>query len=125
MHPEGRVRQAGPAGRGARAGRRLRGRFIAMELAKVRGQVVSTVRDPGLPNLTFLLVDIVDEHGNITLPSQVAADTTGAGEGELVLLVRGSSARMILEGKTPLDLSVVGIVDQVTSGKEALYSKYK
>jgi len=96
-----------------------------MELAKVRGQVVSTVRDPGLPNLTFLLVDIVDEHGNITLPSQVAADTTGAGEGELVLLVRGSSARMILEGKSPLDLSVIGIVDQISSGKEAIYSKYK
>jgi microcompartment protein CcmK/EutM len=96
-----------------------------MELAKVKGQVVSTVRDPGLPNLTFLLVDIVDEHGNVTFPSQVAADTLGAGEGELVLLVRGSSARMILEGKTPLDLSVIGIVDQISSGKEAIYSKYK
>ncbi len=96
-----------------------------MELAKVKGQVVCTVRDQGLPNLTFLLVDIVDEHGNVTFPSQVAADTIGAGEGEMVLLVRGSSARMILEGKTPLDLSVVGIVDQITSGKEALYSKYK
>jgi microcompartment protein CcmK/EutM len=96
-----------------------------MELAKVKGQVVSTVRDPGLPNLTFLLVDIVDEHGHVTFPSQVAADTLGAGEGEMVLLVRGSSARMILESKTPLDLSVIGIVDQISSGKEAIYSKYK
>ena len=65
-----------------------------MELGKVIGQVVSTVRDQGLPNLTFLLVNIVDEHGNVTFPSQVAADTIGAGEGEMVLLVRGSSARM-------------------------------
>ena len=72
-----------------------------------------------------LLVDIVDEHGHVTFPSQVAADTLGAGEGEMVLLVRGSSARMILEGKTPLDLSVIGIVDQISSGKEAIYSKYK
>jgi microcompartment protein CcmK/EutM len=32
---------------------------------------------------------------------------------------------MILEGKTPLDLSVIGIVDQISSGKEAIYSKYK
>ena len=32
---------------------------------------------------------------------------------------------MILEGKSPLDLSVIGIVDQVTSGKEAIYNKYK
>lgn len=96
-----------------------------MELGKVIGQVVSTVRDTGLPNLTFLLVNIVDEHGNVTFPSQVAADTIGAGEGEMVLLVRGSSARMVLEGKAPLDLSVIGIVDQISSGKEAIYSKYK
>ena len=94
-----------------------------MELGKVVGQVVSTVRDPGLPNLTLLLVDIVDTDGNVTLGNQVAADTIGAGEGELVLLVRGSSARMIMEAKTPLDLSIVGIVDQVTAGKKALYTK--
>jgi microcompartment protein CcmK/EutM len=94
-----------------------------MELGKVVGQVVSTVKDPGLPNLTFLMVDIVDAKGKVVYAGQVAADILGAGEGEMVLLVRGSSARMILEGKTPLDLSVVGIVDQVTSGKKTLYSK--
>ena len=44
----------------------------------------------------------------VDLTGQVAADTIGAGEGEMVLLVRGSSARMVLEGKTPLDLSVIG-----------------
>lgn len=94
-----------------------------MELGKVVGQVVSTVRDPGLPNLTLLLVDIVDKDGNVTFGSQVAADTIGAGEGELVLLVRGSSARMIMEAKTPLDLSIIGIVDQVTASKKSLYTK--
>jgi microcompartment protein CcmK/EutM len=94
-----------------------------MELGKVVGQVVSTVRDEGLPSLTFLLVDIVDPKGKVLFPGQVAADTMGAGEGEMVLLVRGSSARMIMEGKPPLDLSVVGIVDQVTSGKDTLYNK--
>ncbi len=94
-----------------------------MELGRVVGQVVSTVRDLGLPNLTFLLVDIVDAKGNVTFPNQVAADTIGAGEGEVVLLVRGSSARLILEGKRPLDLSVIGIVDQISSGKEAIYQK--
>ena len=94
-----------------------------MELGKVVGQVVSTVRDEGLPNLTFLLVDIVDSQGNVTFSGQVAADTLGAGEGEMVLLVRGSSARLILESKTPLDLSIIGIVDQVTSGKKAIYTK--
>lgn len=94
-----------------------------MELGKVVGQVVSTVRDDGLPNLTLLLVDIVDSKGKVTFPGQVAADTLGAGEGEMVLLVRGSSARLIMESKTPLDLSIIGIVDQVTSGKKAIYTK--
>jgi microcompartment protein CcmK/EutM len=94
-----------------------------MELGKVVGQVVSTVRDSGLPNLTLLLVDIVDKDGNVVFGSQVAADTIGAGEGELVLLVRGSSARVIMEAATPVDLSIVGIIDQVTSGKKAIYTK--
>lgn len=94
-----------------------------MELGKVVGQVVSTVRDSGLPNLTLLLVDIVDKDGKVTMGSQVAADTIGAGEGELVLLVRGSSARMIMEATTPLDLSIIGIIDQVTAGKKAIFTK--
>jgi microcompartment protein CcmK/EutM len=94
-----------------------------MELGRVTGQVVSTVRDPGLPNLKFLLVDIVDAHGNVLHTGQVAADILGAGEGEVVLLVRGSSARVIMETRTPLDLSVIGIVDQVTSGKDIFYNK--
>jgi microcompartment protein CcmK/EutM len=94
-----------------------------MELGKVVGQVVSTARDPGLPHLTLLLVDIVNASGEVVYPSQVAADTLGAGEGEMVLLVRGSSARMILESKAPLDLSVVGIVDQITSREITFFNK--
>jgi len=94
-----------------------------MELGRVVGQVVTTVRDSGLPNLTLLLVDIIDGKGNVLVADQVAADRIGAGEGEIVLLVRGSSARLILETGAALDLSIVGIVDQVTSGKEAIYTK--
>jgi len=94
-----------------------------MELGIVKGQVVSTVRDPGLPHLTFLLVDIVNADGAVICAGQVAADILGAGEGEMVLLARGSSARMVLEAKAPLDLSVIGIVDQVTSREKTFYTK--
>ena len=94
-----------------------------MQLGMVKGQVVSTVRDSGLPNLTFLLVDIVDAKGKVLLGNQVAVDSVGAGEGEMVLLVQGSSARLILEKSAPIDLSIVGIVDQVTSGKTDVYTK--
>ncbi len=43
----------------------------------------------------------------------VALDSIGAGEGQLVLIVQGSSARMS-EGfnKTPVDAVVIGIVDE-------------
>lgn len=94
-----------------------------MELGRVTGQVVSTVRDPGLPNLKFLLVDIVNAQGDVLHTGQVAADILGAGEGELVLLVRGSSARIVLDARPPLDLSVIGIVDQVTSRDTVFYNK--
>ncbi len=94
-----------------------------MELGKIVGQVVSTARHPRLPRMTFLLVDIVDVDGTVKASNQVAVDSIGAGMGELVLLTRGSSARMILDGDSPIDLGVIGIVDQITSGQKSLYSK--
>ena len=50
-----------------------------MELAKVIGQVVSTVRCPGLPYNSLLLVDLLNEKGESIGRSQVAADPIGAG----------------------------------------------
>ncbi|MEX2216368.1 MAG: EutN/CcmL family microcompartment protein, partial [Phycisphaeraceae bacterium] len=50
----------------------------------------------------------------------VAIDNLGAGEGQLVLIVQGSSARMA-EGfnKVPVDALVIGIVDEaVVMGKK-------
>jgi len=94
-----------------------------MELGKIVGQVVSTARHPRLPHMTFLLVDIVDADGTVKVTNQIAVDSIGAGIGEMVMLTRGSSARLILDGENPIDLSVIGIVDQITSGKESLYTK--
>ena len=94
-----------------------------MELGKIVGQVVSTARHPRLPHMTFLLVDIVDVDGTVKVTNQVAVDNIGAGLGELVMLTRGSSARMILDDDGPIDLCVIGIVDQITSGRESLYTK--
>ncbi len=94
-----------------------------MEIGKIVGQVVSTARHPQLPQMTFLLVDIVDMDGTVRQKSQIAVDSIGAGKGEMVMLVRGSSARMILDGSNPIDLSVIGIVDQITCGRETLYQK--
>lgn len=94
-----------------------------MELGKVVGQVVSTVRDAGLPNMSLLLVEIIDSQGNSTGTSQIATDPIGAGEGEWVLLVRGSSARNSVGHDSPVDLSIVGIVDIVSSSSKTVYRK--
>jgi len=95
-----------------------------MELAKVAGQVVSTVRIKDLPHNSLLVVDLLDNEGNPTGRRDVALDPIGAGEGEWVLLVRGSAAARACSPDTPLDLVVVGIVDQVTSGGKAVYVKH-
>jgi len=94
-----------------------------MELGRVRGQVVATVRDPGVPPVTLLLVDLITADGEVVRSGQVAADTLGAGEGETVLLVRGSSARFTMNDRPPLDLSVIAIIDQISSQGETVYNK--
>lgn len=94
-----------------------------MELGRVVGQVVSTIRDPGVPHVTLLLIDLIESDGTVKRGGHVAADTLGAGEGEMVLLVRGSSAQLTLEQRPPIDLSVIGIIDQVTASGQVLYNK--
>lgn len=94
-----------------------------MELGKVAGQVVATVRAKGLPHNSLLLVDLLDSNGEPTGRRDVALDTIGAGEGEWVILVRGSSASRVCSEDTPLDLAVVGIVDQVSCRTGTIYSK--
>lgn len=45
------------------------------------------------------------------------------GEGEWVIVSRGSSARFAIDKDAPLDLVIVGIVDHVNAGKAAIYRK--
>ena len=94
-----------------------------MELGKVKGQVVTTVRDSRLPLCSLLLVSLCDASGKETGIQQVAADPLGAGQGEWVLLTRGSSARQGFGDPVPVDLCVVGIIDEVTGKDKVHYSK--
>ena len=52
----------------------------------------------------------------------VALDSVGAGEGQLVLVVQGSSARMTEQTKNlPADALIIGIVDSATFGGKTFY----
>ncbi|MEO0532625.1 MAG: EutN/CcmL family microcompartment protein [Cyanobacteria bacterium P01_A01_bin.123] len=95
-----------------------------MRLAKVRGTVVSTCKEPSLNGVKFLLVQFLDEVGELLPDYEVAADVVGAGVGEWVLISRGSGARQH-EGyiNRPIDAAVVAIVDTVSISRGQLYSK--
>lgn len=54
----------------------------------------------------------------------VAVDMLGAGEGELVMITQGSSARLTPETKDlPVDTVVVGIVDSVHVGDVCAFNR--
>lgn len=100
-----------------------------MELGVVVGQVVATAKCQELQGDRLLLVHGVDPtraKGKRVPPhpvAHVAVDAVGAGLGEWVLLTRGSSARLAGKSQQPIDLTIVGIVDEVTVQGGLAYSK--
>ena len=95
-----------------------------MLLAKVRGTVVSTCKEPSLSGVKFLMVQLLSDTGEALPDYEVAADVVGAGVGEWVLITRGSGARQH-EGyiNRPVDATVIAIVDTVSLSSGTLYSK--
>lgn len=95
-----------------------------MQVAKVRGTVVSTQKDPSLRGVKLLLLQLVDEDGNILPQYEVAADSVGAGVDEWVLISRGSAARQVVGNEQrPLDAVVVAIIDTIHVEDRLIYSK--
>lgn len=97
-----------------------------MKFAKVVGTTVSTMKDPGLVTLKLLLCVPCDAKGKEEAGGEefVAADSVGAGGGEVVLVTFGSGARV--PGRTesaPTDATIVGIVDSIQLGRETTYRK--
>ncbi|OKH40917.1 carbon dioxide concentrating mechanism protein CcmL [[Phormidium ambiguum] IAM M-71] len=95
-----------------------------MQIAKVRGTVVSTQKDPSLRGAKLLLLQFVDEEGKLLPGYEVAADIVGAGLDEWVLVSRGSAARIASGNENrPLDALVVAIIDTVNMDNRLVYSK--
>jgi microcompartment protein CcmK/EutM len=97
-----------------------------MELGRVIGQVVSTVKQDGLTGFTLLVIQPHDARGAAAKSAApyVAIDLVGAGNGEVVLLARGSGARIPSGAEAaPTDAAVVAIVDSVVVEGVGVYSK--
>ena len=84
-----------------------------MILARITGNVVSTIHHPIVDGHKLLLAERLDWSGKPTGGYLIAMDTVGAGNGETVLILdEGTGARQILEdGNAPIRSIVVGIVD--------------
>lgn len=98
-----------------------------MILARVRGNVVSTNKSDRLTGLKLLVIVPIDiETFTEKGAPLVAIDTVGAGEGEVVMCVSGSSSRAtaMTDGK-PSDLAITAIIDSVELRGELVFRKYE
>jgi len=95
-----------------------------MQMGKIVGTVVSTIKNEKLDGLRFQLVKYVDSSGAPTGSQVVAVDSVGAGVGDIVLIASGSSARLTdrTEGK-PVDAVIMAIVDILEVEGEKKYVK--
>jgi ethanolamine utilization protein EutN len=100
-----------------------------MFLARVTGSVVATQKTASMIGHKLLTVEPlrVGPAGLDKLIGTgrtfVCVDTVGAGLGEMVLIVQGSSARLTPETeKLPVDATVIGIVDRVHVENKTIFS---
>lgn len=94
-----------------------------MVICKVVGHVWSTKKEPNLEGLKLMVV--MEEGPAVGKPkTYVAADIVGAGVGEQVLVVSGSTARKAFgNDDIPADMAIVGIIDTVEVDKEKAKDK--
>jgi ethanolamine utilization protein EutN len=88
-----------------------------MQLARVIGTVVATVKTPGLDGVRLLVIQPLDRELRPAGGQLVAADAVHmAGRGELVYFVAAREAAEAMPNKfVPVDHAIVGIVDAVSA----------
>ncbi len=85
-----------------------------MDFARVVGSAVSTIKDTSLTGRKLLVVRAADASDNLFGEPFVAVDAVGAGEGEFVLISRGSAARHTNGTENaPVDAVIMAILDSV------------
>jgi ethanolamine utilization protein EutN len=83
-----------------------------MQLARVIGEVVASVKDANLVGAKLLVLQPLSASGENAGRTLVALDSVGAGTGEHVFFVRGREAAFpFYPAEPPTDAAIVGIVD--------------
>jgi len=83
-----------------------------MQLARVIGTVVATVKNESLVGRKLLIIQPLNKDLKPQAKPMVAVDSVGAGINELVFWCRGKEASFPFKrDDTPTDCTIVGIVD--------------
>jgi len=83
-----------------------------MQLARVIGTVVATIKNDSLEGRKLLVVQTLNKDLKPNGKPMVAVDSVGAGVGELVFWCRGKEASFPFKREdTPTDCTIIGIVD--------------
>lgn len=86
-----------------------------MKLAKVVGNVVSTIKDQGFAGQKLMIVDYIDENGKLTGNHAIVFDVADAGIGDTVLVAADGGAAGILFGRHVVaDQTICGVIDHIT-----------
>ena len=98
-----------------------------MKLARVVGNVVSTIKNPGYYNYKLMIVEFMDEKGKPTEPRHIAFDAAQAGIGDVVLVsIDGGAANIALDDRSIVaDFTICGVVDYFTyEGDTSVYREF-
>ena len=86
-----------------------------MLFGRVHGTAICTIKYPDLKGMKLLVVQPLDKHLESVGPMQVAVDVVMAGPGDLCVMVRSREAALAMRDEkfVPVDLALVGIVDEL------------
>ncbi len=88
-----------------------------MQLGRIIGTVVCTVKNPSLEGKKLLLVQPINRHGKDKGKPLVAVDSVGAGAGETIYWCKGREASYpFAPNEIPTEATIVGIVDSINLG---------
>ena len=94
-----------------------------MLFGRVRGTAVCTVKYPGTEGLKLLVVQPLNKALEPAGALQVAADVVQSGAGDLCVMVRSREAALAMPGEkfVPVDLALVGIVDELDVRPDSMF----
>lgn len=96
-----------------------------MQIVRIIGTTVASIKDPRLVGTKLLLCQPTDESGHTILAKPFAAvDVVDAGEGDLALVCHGSAARQTpLTKDAPVDSVVMAVLDSLERDGETVFRK--